>query len=151
MTNRRPESEIAHYDDLATNLPGDALRNKSSEIREVFLVRVFVAKVLGVHNTERAWRRGADGEEVVARQLGKLGVGWRVLQLLQPRPSPLGHCAAHPVISSLRHARRDSRATTGHAVSSVRGESDSLPSPAAAGADGPRSCADQSADQGRVR
>jgi hypothetical protein len=40
---------------------------------------VFIAKVLGVHNSERAWRRGAAGEEEVARQLEKLGPSWRVI------------------------------------------------------------------------
>jgi hypothetical protein len=40
---------------------------------------VLLAKALGVHTDERAWRRGAAGEEEVARQLDKLGPSWRVI------------------------------------------------------------------------
>jgi|ERR1035437_8913224 hypothetical protein len=98
MTSRRPESEIEDSDELATNLPGDALRRKSSEIREVSPVRVFVAKVLGVHTTERAWRRGADGEEEVARQLNKLGASWHVLHGVPvgPNETDIDHIVIGP-------------------------------------------------------
>jgi len=79
VTSQRPELANPDLGDLATNLPGEALRNKSIEIQKAFPVRVFTAKILGVHTTERAWRRGADGEEEVAKQLNKLGDSWRIL------------------------------------------------------------------------
>lgn len=45
-------------------------------------MRTFLARALGVHTEERAWRVGADGEEKVAAQLAKLVAKdprWRVL------------------------------------------------------------------------
>jgi hypothetical protein len=41
-------------------------------LKEAAPVRTFVARLLGVHTDERAWRIGADGEEKVAAQLEKL-------------------------------------------------------------------------------
>ena len=79
VTNQRSKLNIAAIEDLAGNVPGASLRRKSSEIQEAFPVRVFLAKVLGVHTAERAWRRGASGEEEVAWQLDKLGPSWRVI------------------------------------------------------------------------
>lgn len=79
MTDQRPELNIDVFEDLSGNVPGASLRRKSSEIQREFPARVFLAKVLGVHTNERAWRRGAAGEEEVARQLDKLGPSWRVI------------------------------------------------------------------------
>lgn len=79
VTNQRPELNIAAFEDLSGNVPGASLRRKSSEIQKAFPARVFLAKVLGVHTDERAWRRGAAGEEEVARELDKLGPSWRVI------------------------------------------------------------------------
>ena len=79
VANQRPELNIAAFEDLSGNVPGASLRRKSSEIQKSFPARVFVSKVLGVHTDERAWRRGAAGEEEVARQLDKLGPSWRVI------------------------------------------------------------------------
>lgn len=66
-------------DDLALNRPGETLREKSDEIRQAHPVMVFILRLFGAHSDERAWRRGAEGEEEVAYQLRKLGEGWRVL------------------------------------------------------------------------
>lgn len=79
VTKERPELNIAAFEDLSSNVPGASLRRKSSEIQKAFPVRVFLAKVLGVHTDERAWRHGAAGEEEVARQLDKLEPRWRVI------------------------------------------------------------------------
>ena len=65
--------------DLAGNRPGAAARAKALEVRRAAPVRSRVARVLGVHTDERAWRIGADGEEEVGRRLAKLGGEWRVL------------------------------------------------------------------------
>lgn len=79
MVDRRPELHTLDLEDLSESVPGALLRRKSIEIQSAFPTRVFLAKILGVHNEERAWRRGAAGEEEVARQLDKLGPSWRVL------------------------------------------------------------------------
>ena len=79
VTNQRSELSITAFDDLSGNVPGASLRRKSSEIQKAFPARVFLAKVLGVHTDERAWRRGAAGEEEVARNLVNLGPRWRVI------------------------------------------------------------------------
>ena len=68
--------------DLASNKPGQAARQRALEIRQRAPVRVFLGRVLRVHNDERAWRVGADGEEEVARRLRKLADGWRVLHAI---------------------------------------------------------------------
>ena len=66
-------------DDLALNRPGATLRVKAGEIQKSHPVLVFIFRLFGAHSQERAWRRGAEGEEEVARQLRKLGDGWRIL------------------------------------------------------------------------
>lgn len=65
--------------DLALNRPGQAARERAVQHRRAAPVKTLVARVLGVHTDERAWRVGADGEELVAQVLGKLGEQWRVL------------------------------------------------------------------------
>lgn len=65
--------------DLAANQPGQELREKALELRRAAPVKTFIARALGVHAQERAWRVGANGEEKVAMRLRKLGDGWRVL------------------------------------------------------------------------
>ena len=66
-------------DDLALNKPGATLRLKAKEIRKTHPVLVFILRLFGAHSQERAWRRGAEGEEEVAWQLRKLGEGWHAL------------------------------------------------------------------------
>ena len=65
--------------DLAANRPGQEARKAALERRQAAPVKTFVARLLQVHSTERAWRVGAEGEEEVARRLGRLREGWRVL------------------------------------------------------------------------
>jgi len=66
-------------DDLALNRPGATLRLKAKEIRKTHPFQVFILRLFGAHSQERAWRRGAEGEEEVAWQLRKLGEGWHAL------------------------------------------------------------------------
>jgi hypothetical protein len=51
-----------------------------------------------VHTNERAWRRGAAGEEEVARQLDKLGPGWRVIHSVPvgPNDTDIDHVVIGP-------------------------------------------------------
>jgi hypothetical protein len=79
VNEQRPKLNIDVVDDLSSNVPGASLRRKSAEIQKAFPARAFLARVIGVHTEERAWRRGAAGGEVVARQLNKLGPSWRVI------------------------------------------------------------------------
>jgi len=79
MADRRPDRRTVDFEDLSANVPGASLRRKSAEIQKAFPTRVLLAKVLGIHSDERAWRQGAAGEEEVARRLKKLGPSWRVL------------------------------------------------------------------------
>src|SRR5665213_264156 len=57
-----------------------------------------VARVLGVHTDERAWRIGADGEEEVGRRLAKLGGDWRVLHAVPvgDKDSDIDHVVIGP-------------------------------------------------------
>lgn len=66
-------------DDLSLNLPGASLRARASEIQHAHPFRVFVLRLFGEHSQERAWRRGAEGEEEVGWQLRKLGENWKVI------------------------------------------------------------------------
>lgn len=68
------------WDDLAVNEPGQLLRAQAAEINEraPLLARV-LARAFFIHTDERAFRRGAEGEEAVARRLRKLGDEWKVL------------------------------------------------------------------------
>jgi hypothetical protein len=69
-------------EDLAQRRAGAMARERARAARQAAPVRTFVARVLGVHTEERAWRIGADGEEKVATQLAKLAhkdPRWRYL------------------------------------------------------------------------
>ena len=60
------------WDDLAAHRAGEMARQQAVALKQAAPVRTFVARVLGVHTDERAWRIGADGEEMVAARLAKL-------------------------------------------------------------------------------
>jgi hypothetical protein len=74
-----PDGDRSDPNDLAFNSPGASLREKSNEIRRAHPVLVSILRLFNAHSDERAWRRGADGEEEVAFQLRKLGEGWHVI------------------------------------------------------------------------
>lgn len=62
------------------NEAGYGARKKAEELRaeQSTFIRV-AAAVLGVHTDERAWRKGAEGEEHVGKRLARLPDGWQVL------------------------------------------------------------------------
>lgn len=60
------------WEDLAERRAGSMAREQALALKQAAPVRTFVARVLGVHTDERAWRIGADGEEKVAARLAKL-------------------------------------------------------------------------------
>jgi len=61
-------------------------------------VKSLLARVLGVHTDERAWRIGADGEQAVASRLAKLGPEWKVLHAVPVgnRGSDIDHVVIGP-------------------------------------------------------
>jgi hypothetical protein len=60
------------WTDFAANRAGAMAREQALALRRAAPVRTLLGRVLSVHNDERAWRIGADGEEKVAEQLAKL-------------------------------------------------------------------------------
>jgi hypothetical protein len=58
--------------DTATRRAGLSAREEAKKAHSEAPVRSILGRVLGVHTDERAWRRGATGEEEVARRLAKL-------------------------------------------------------------------------------
>ncbi|HEX8002916.1 MAG TPA: nuclease-related domain-containing protein [Mycobacteriales bacterium] len=58
--------------DTAMNRPGASARAMARAHRDAAPVRTAVARLLNLHTDERAWRRGADGEEMVGRRLERL-------------------------------------------------------------------------------
>jgi hypothetical protein len=71
--------------DLSTNEPGAEAREHALAARDAAPVKSLLARALGVHTNERAWRIGADGEERVAARLAKLAKKdprWRSLHAI---------------------------------------------------------------------
>jgi hypothetical protein len=63
---------------LVGRRPGTSAAEKADELRRAQPVRTRLARILRVHTDERAWRRGADGEQVTGLWLGRLPAGWHV-------------------------------------------------------------------------
>ena len=87
--------------DLATNRAGAEAREQALAAREAAPVRTFLARALGVHTDERAWRIGADGEEKVAAQLAKAAKKdprWRFVHAIPvgERGSDIDHLIVGP-------------------------------------------------------
>lgn len=81
-----PWAVRVNHHDLGTREAGAEVAKQAAALREEAPVRTFVARVLGVHTDERAWRVGAAGERKVAKRLEKLPDGWHVLHAI-----PVGH------------------------------------------------------------
>ncbi len=81
-----PQEQLATTNgtDLAGNRGGEAARARAREeliaAKESSRLRFALARLVDKHTDERAWRRGAEGEEAVAARLSKLErQGWRFL------------------------------------------------------------------------
>jgi hypothetical protein len=79
MPNESPEG----WTDLARTVAGAGVQAEAEALRDAAPVRSFIARLLGVHTDERAWRVGAKGEQLVAEQLRRLGPSWHVLHSVQ--------------------------------------------------------------------
>lgn len=96
-----PQPVARPWIDLATNRAGAEAREQALAAREAAPVKTFLARALGVHTDERAWRIGADGEEKVAAQLVKVTTKdprWRVLHAIPvgDRGSDIDHLVIGP-------------------------------------------------------
>jgi hypothetical protein len=67
------------WTDLAGTAAGAGIQAEAKALREAAPVKTFIARLLGVHTDERAWRVGAKGEQLVAQQLERLGPSWHVI------------------------------------------------------------------------
>lgn len=65
------EAVAVPWQDLTMNKPGAGLREQAIAAREAAPVKTLLARVRRVHTQERAWRIGADGEELVGAQLSR--------------------------------------------------------------------------------
>lgn len=91
----------APWDDLAARRAGAMAREQAIALKQAAPFRTFVARVLGVHTAERAWRIGADGEQKVAAQLTKVAQHdprWRFLHAIPvgESGSDIDHLAIGP-------------------------------------------------------
>lgn len=91
--------------DLATNRPGQAARLRADtewqKRRAEKPVRAVLGRLFDVHTDERAWRVGADGEELVGRELlavAQRDPRWRFLHAVPvgDRGSDIDHVAIGP-------------------------------------------------------
>jgi hypothetical protein len=94
----RQHLDTAAFTDLAGNRAGAAAREQARRLRAERPVRTILARLMGVHTDERAWRIGAGGEEVVGRRLTKLSDEWRVLHAVPvgDRGSDIDHIVIGP-------------------------------------------------------
>lgn len=95
------EPVVRPWLDLTTNRAGAEAREQALAAKDAAPVRTFLARVLGVHTDERAWRIGADGEEKVAAQLKKVtkeDPRWRFLHAIPVgnRGSDIDHLIIGP-------------------------------------------------------
>ena len=97
----RRSSPVAPWTDLAANVPGAELRAQAVALRQQAPVRTFLDRLRGRHTEERAWRIGADGEEIVGAALARLvrvDPRWRVLHAIPVgvRGSDIDHLVLGP-------------------------------------------------------
>lgn len=63
---------------LVGRRPRGSAADKARELRDAAPVQTRLARLLGKHTDERAWRKGASGERVAAWWLGRLPEGWHL-------------------------------------------------------------------------
>ncbi|WP_062460860.1 nuclease-related domain-containing protein [Demequina soli] len=96
------ESPAPEWTDLASTRPGELVRAQAAEAweREKRAGKVLphLARALDVHTDERAWRKGAEGEEKVGAVLDRMKKrGWRILHSIPVgENSDIDHLAIGP-------------------------------------------------------
>jgi hypothetical protein len=73
------EIVVGPWTDLAANVPGRSVAATAAALRHEAPIRMMLARLLGVHTRERAFRVGAEGERVVGARLARLPESWYVL------------------------------------------------------------------------
>jgi len=71
------------WTDLANVAAGHKVDVRAAVLRAEAPIRTLIARFLGVHTDERAWRRGGEGERAVAKVLARLGPAWHILHSIQ--------------------------------------------------------------------
>jgi hypothetical protein len=71
------------WTDLADEAAAYKIEARAAALRDEAPIRTLLARVLGVHTDERAWRRGGEGERAVAKVLARLGLSWHILHSIQ--------------------------------------------------------------------
>ena len=71
-------ASVTINDALVGRRAGGSAQEKARDLRHASPVRTTLARLLGVHSDERAWRKGASGERVTAWWLGRLPDGWHL-------------------------------------------------------------------------
>lgn len=87
------------WTDLSETRAGAAARERALAAREEQgWFKHGLARLVGARTHERAWRLGADGEEAVAEELGRLGAEWHVLHAVPvgDRDSDIDHVVIGP-------------------------------------------------------
>lgn len=86
------------WDDLALNRPGEAVRRKADELHAQWRAKPLLTRLFTPRTAERSWRRGAEGEELVARRLAPLGASWHVLHAVPvgDRDADIDHLVIGP-------------------------------------------------------
>jgi hypothetical protein len=99
--------------DLVMNKPGQAAQAVADELLiGVSRFRRFLHALFNVHTEARAWAKGAEGERMVADQLGRLGPEWRTLHAVNvgARGSDIDHVLIGPAgvitVNSKNHSGR---------------------------------------------
>lgn len=70
---RQPDELVVRLgDSLVRRRAGQSAADQAAAERTAAPVRTALARVLGVHTDERAWRKGAAGERVIGAELAKL-------------------------------------------------------------------------------
>jgi hypothetical protein len=64
---------------LVTNMPGASAREQADALRAEQPIVTRIARLLGEHNDERAYRIGPVAEEEVGRRLARLDDRWMVI------------------------------------------------------------------------
>jgi len=99
-----PDPAAAHgrpWEDLAAHEAGAMAARQAQLLQRAAPVRTLLARIVGLHTDERAWRIGADGERRVARALEKLArkdPRWQFLHAVPVgrRGSDIDHLAIGP-------------------------------------------------------
>jgi hypothetical protein len=75
---------------------GGSAAEKARSLRAEEPVRTLLARFLGVHTDERAWRRRASGERLTGWWLGRLPAGWHVFHDVPSGEANIDHLVIGP-------------------------------------------------------